>query len=156
MRSLVPLLCPLLLVAAGAQAQQWHNDAATCHTLTAAVLRGQANNATAALMPTDAPDPIRRDVHELALRLVAGAQAATHHLAAQRERVLSDRRIDSIPISMELWTFGDKETYFVGCGIRPMGKTALVSLQAYPDVGRVMRHLQQELRADSQDVTPDP
>jgi hypothetical protein len=147
------LLLPGLVWAVPALADPvWHNDAETCRTVTDAVLHGRVNAASDALMPDGASDTLRRDIRALMQRLSDSAAAVTEGLPPHLERVLPDLALNVIPVTVELYTFGDQKAFLVGCGIRPVGGLARISIQAYPTRDDLLDHLRQELL----DETPPP
>lgn len=144
MRSVPFLLVCLLPIPAWAQG--WHTDTETCRRITDALLHGQVQAAQDLFMPDNASDALRANIHQLMLRLADSAGAVTEHLPPRLERVLPDIRLGNTPVSLEIWSFGDRQVYLIGCGIRPYGDQARISIQAYPTLDDVAQHLRDELQ----------
>lgn len=147
--------CALALAAMPARAEPpapapsagpaWPNDAETCRVATEAVLHGRIDAAADAVMPDGASDRARRQIRALMRQLASRAGAMTGGQPPRLERDLPALRLDGVPVSIGIWSFGDRAVFLVGCGIRPAGEVARIGIEAYPTRELVLSHLRAAL-----------
>jgi hypothetical protein len=109
-----------------------------CQATLEAALKNDAEGAIAALTP----DPSEADgIRELATRMTDLLQGIFKGKAPRLERTLPDIEVASYPTGIQIWSFGDKEVFFVGCLMRLREGRPFIQLQAYPLMDEVIKKL---------------
>jgi hypothetical protein len=141
MRRVLLGLVALMLSTAASHAVRL--DTEVCRRTTEAVMHGKVGAAVDALEP-QAKD--RAQLQELMERLVGQVAGAFKQQTARLERTLGDIAVEGQPASLQIWSFGDKEIYFIGCHVRLKEGNIQVFLEAHPTVEKVAEQLRAKLQ----------
>ncbi len=111
----------------------------TCRATLEAALNNDAEGAFAALDP----DPAEaEEIRELATRMTDSLQGIFRGKAPKLERTLPDIEVANYPAALQIWSFGDREVYFVGCLMRVEAGRPFLHMQAFPRVDEVIKRLE--------------
>lgn len=92
------------------------------------------------------PDPAEiNEIREMAMRMTDSLQGIFRGKIPRLERTLPDIEVGSHPTALQIWSFGDKEVYFVGCLIQLREGRPFIHLQAYPVIDEVIKKLKADI-----------
>jgi hypothetical protein len=131
----------LLLWPAAAAAVRF--DTAACRGSVEAAMKGDVDAAIAALEPKPSEQDGLRDAME---RLVGGLKGVLKGETPRLERTLPDTAIETGPVALQIWSFGDKLVYIFGCHVRqrPNGHVDIF-FEARPSVDFVLKEIQAKM-----------
>ncbi|MBB3018332.1 putative membrane protein [Microvirga lupini] len=140
------ILAPFLIVFSGmiapalAEATQ---DSESCRQITAALMNGNVDMAVAALNPKASEQAeTRESLVRLNYALIGLVKGKTPRL----ERTLPDIDVENHQASLQIWSFGDREVYLVGClPFRERGKMYF-DLQLRNSVDDIRHHMNLKLK----------
>ena len=112
------------------------SDSQRCRQFGAAILTGNIDEAVAMMDPEPGDEAQSR---ETAARLTSSLAGALKQMTPYLERTLPDILIESHQASLQIWSFGDKEVYFVGCLIRGEGRGTRFALELRSSVDTIVQ-----------------
>ena len=97
-----------------------------CRKATEALMRGDTE---AAVLAVDPAPSDRTSAQDNLTKLTNGVAALFKGKTPRLERTMSDAYAGAYPVSLQIWSFGDKEVYFVGCLFRMREEGMQLQLQ---------------------------
>jgi hypothetical protein len=128
----------LLVLGTTAASAELRRDTGACRDVTAAVLAGEVEAGVAVLNP-DPPD--REEVQRIVRTLSDGLRGYFKGKEPRLERSLPDIAVGSSPASLQIWSFGDREVYFVGCHMLLKEGKLNINLELQSTAGEVAKRL---------------
>jgi hypothetical protein len=118
-----------------------------CRQVTEHMMKGDIAAATAAM---DAVPSKREQLHNSLTRLTYTLVGFVKGKKPRLERTLPDTEVEGNPISVQIWSFGDRDVYLVGCMLRGKKETVHIDLQVRStadEIEQEFRRILKESRA---------
>ncbi|MBM6594618.1 hypothetical protein [Microvirga pudoricolor] len=107
-----------------------------------------ANDVDAAVTPLDPDPPEAENARTMAARLTDAIQGYFKDKSPRLERTLPDIDVEGHATAVQIWSFGDREVYFVGCLMRQESGNTGIHFQANPSMDEVVKKLKASLTAN--------
>ena len=119
-------------------------DSQRCRQVSAAILTGNVDEAVAIA----APEPEgEAETRENAARVASSLAGALKYMSPHLERTLPDVLVEGRQASLQIWSFGDKEVYFVGCIILGEGQGTRFALELRSSVDAIVQTFKAKILA---------
>jgi hypothetical protein len=121
------------------------DNSEVCRKVTEAVMRSDIEAAVKAVGPVPSD---HASVQESMVRLTDGVAGLFKGKTPRLERTVPDAYLGPYPVSLQIWSFGDKDVYFVGCLFRMREEGMQLQLQLDGSADDVVFKLQRFLSSN--------
>ncbi|MBZ6075426.1 hypothetical protein [Microvirga puerhi] len=113
-------------------------DSHACRGVVEGVMKGDPDAMIAAINPN--PSDVEK-LRDGMARMAGAFEGFFKGKTPRLERTLPDISVENYPVSLQIWSFGDKEVYFVGCLMGIIGREPKVYMHIHPFVDEVVKNL---------------
>lgn len=124
--TLAAAMLPVLVWTCNAPLAEASNTTERCRQVTEYVMKGDVDAATAAMDPGPSK---REQLHSSLTRATYALVGFVKGKKPRLERTLPDIEVEGRPVSLQIWSFGDRDVYLVGCMLRGKKENVHIDLQ---------------------------